>query len=373
MIKSKPQNELPQLMRGLTNLEVGGSLSHYTMSDTLKFILQPDCISLQASRIDNFWHINETQRRADDPQEFKGMIELINILDLGFKSEENVPKCVKKVYKNVVGEKEIKEFTPVIGSTTTPYVLCFSTSHGNDEIIKGFYEEKRGLPLSLKFNVASLIHKNDGIYEKFIENNKEEFKQVQFLPNESGESNSDGKSPSDNDGDIERVDISPIVYTSNKDKYVYEEALAARNEVIKRLLSDSLAYNEQLGEAVNIDACYFVKRGNYSYEDEVRFLVHRYHPWAFGIKQNEGEGKDSFKFEIEPLPKELCENSHRIAEYLYFKFDVSALQEIRFGESVTIEKLKDLPEKVKEVLKTDKYKNVTLCLHDGTMIAKQEL
>lgn len=294
-----------------------GSLcvSHTTMSDTLlTHILTGNEISLRASRVDTFWKPEE--RDPDDNHEFKGLVKLLGHLNIGDQktdtksSKEPIEHKADNVANHLAHKVLAESAENIICSTTTPYILCFSTALDGEDLPCRFCSHKSGFPVSLILDFDTLC--------------------------DSANATPYFKNAKDEKPDIKYSELVQIYYADKDDEYIGSNAKCQHSHAINELHSIDASTNSDVRKKdgdYDVDACFYVKRGKYACEKEIRYVVRTNSPCAFCELHS---GENGFAFATDSMLESKEQDDAK--KYLYLRFNKYILKGIIFAPCVSKER-----------------------------------
>ena len=291
----------------IKDLDLKGELYHYTMSDNLPLILKNN-LTLLAPCINSFW--GEEERIINDNQEFRNALELVGLLKEELRHEEqNKDNYLMNTLKN-------EGYIDIIGSTQTPYIICFSEEKSS-KLYNRFYNKGKGLPISLVLDTSNISCLDIRI--------------------------------------CDREELIRVHYTHAQDSYDKDELKDIHAEV-KKHLDELLDKATEIKDNTKIDACLYIKRGRYQVEAEVRYIYRKIEDFAFAID------KTGFKyiFNTEQSNESEDGNSKKTKKQELLEFSPDCLKGIVFGPSVTkAEAVKVLSGPIKDNNNNQQPKNNT--------------
>ncbi len=331
---------------------------------------------MRASRVDTFWK-NET-REPDDRQEFQGLMKLIDALnlDLEQKSQNNLPSAdisiVKWLRNNLTKiDKNITEKNPkVIGSPTTPYILCFSTALNDPNLLCRFCSKKNGsFEVGILLDYDALCNEDSILAIKYENEPKRSYDEAPLCKHS-----------------VEK-ELMHVYYANREDELLNSNAKYLHCCAIEELkaIDESRKKNTEVSNGsrntdgdYDIDACFFVKRGKYACEEEIRMLLQVPRPSAFYIDKT----AKNIAFATETIVKEnlityddLINNTKNVNEsYIFVNYKINIVKGIVFGPCVSKEKAQDYANKFhsRRILDQDKPHKIMFLLSDGTEISPEQ-
>lgn len=345
-------------------------ICHITSGKTLlDKILKGDKISLRASRIDTFWKPEE--REPDDHQEFQGVMKLIDALNLDIKiendnglssKERNIERDILQWLRERLMNKGIRE-PKIIGSPTTPYVLCFSTALNNPELLCRFCSKKNG------FEVGIILD-----YDMLCDD-----KNILEIKHESqNDCMEKGNAICKHTVEKELIQVhyanKPEELFNSNAKFLHCCAIKELKDLDQQLKENDNHYigSRETDGDYNIDACYFVKRGKYACEKEIRLLLRTSQPSAFYIDMS----AENIEFATETIVKEnsttqevlIYSEKSNSERYLNVVYSINIIKGIVFGPCVSKEMAQDYVAKFSKRVNLNCNKNIMFMLSDGTQI-----
>lgn len=274
-------------------------LCHFTKSDLLYKIILKDGISMRASCIKAYW--KDEENPYDDNQEVKGLMQLYDSLEFNLREPRNHHRlaCGESVAQKVSPK-------PTIISTTTPYIICFSCDPVDEHMYHKFSNPALGYPVMLKFNTEAFLKNSSG-----RDSENDEFQASELK--------------------IESEELMKVFYTSTDETYEKEDAQNTWESALKELRSGKADSED---DEDKIDATFYVKRGRYSDEKEVRYILRVNDPSAFGLTS---EGQFIFQTQ-RPLDnksrlRSASESTNEDDDsHIYVRFSPDCLEEVVFEE-----------------------------------------
>lgn len=300
-------------------------LFHYTTWGTLKnHILKYDekRISFIAKRIDEYWKLKrvgtvESEGASDenqpknDPFEFRGMVQQLNLLNTEKKVEDK-ELLLKKLNEIFVSQhrNQINELDPPIyGSTLTPYFFCFAgtcsetisrqITEWHDETAndkEGFTSQESGVirddePVVIAFNTSKLLCSF---------NDKKKYSAI-F---------------GDKYDKLRRIELFKIGYYSsekedikNKNLLKSQELSNSFNKLSDRIELGSERENNPTEQDWVFDACIYNKDKKYDLEDEYRLIFREASDFIFSETKTKSTDEEKIIQGIFGSPLETIPNS----------------------------------------------------------------
>lgn len=311
---------MPKIVGKKTKSLIENGLCHFTKSDYLEKILTEDGILMKASCIKAYW--KDEVNSFDDNQEVKGLMELQSIIKVNPKNINPGRKLIcAEVVKRLIDNGDASKSSTManrdlqpIASTTTPYIICFGYDCNDEHMFHKFCNPQCGYPVMLKFNFDKLL--NNSTKWKFM--NEGDFKQV--------------------DDSTENEEIMQVYYTKFKSfcdsKDVKDTHKEAYEELGQAFKKDNDSYNTK------IDSMYYVKRGRYRDEKEIRYILRINEPSAFGLnstgefifKTEKAYGNMSVDQAINCMNCERHYEGENTDAYILVRFDPECLEKIILGQ-----------------------------------------
>lgn len=321
-------------------------LSHNTMSDTfLNYILKDNnTISLQASGLDYFWD-NKGQRLPDDNQEFVGTFNLFDYLGFNLPLSQTAENLKKDANKVLDGNAD----PMCVASSTTPYILCFSTSLIDKNLQCRFCNESGNFAVSLLLDFNKLIDPTSitHIYKRIITDDKQEVEEEIKKVNEVSK------------------EMMQVYYTDKPKFCKSSNAGCCHHKAMEELKSiPNESEVRRADEDYKIDACFYVKRSNFACEKEIRYI--------FRIKEHCKFVKtDEQKILFDAQTDNQTDNQNiQHAKNLLIHFDIEIVKGLVFGPCVDHKKAEEYASKL--ISKAPKLADIKFLLSDGTQFIPEQ-
>lgn len=319
---------------------VNPSLSYTTRGNTFlnKILENPEAISLQASGIDYFWD-NQATRLPDDNQEFIGAFNLFDYM--GFSIPKDKLNSKESIYKDVESRlfDDLKETAGAkcLASSTTPYILCFSTSLVDKELSCRFCNKSNDFAITLLLDFDKLIY--DDSINKIRKRGETSDKNDEIL----------------NAKEIYK-EMMQIYYIDKPEFCQNSNTRCCHTRAMTELQSINSINARQRKDDYNIDACFYVKRSNFACEKEIRYIFRTNEHCGFALT-------DDKKLKFVSLNDK---NQKTNTQPLLIQFKIEILKGLVFGPCVSKEEAEDYAAKV--IKKCPSCKDIQFLLHDGTTI-----